>query len=156
MSSLRLRTLLVAVVVAVATVLGLGATAAQATFSARTAMPVNAGTATVAPPTELSTAGTRCVTNGGQYNGNWSASRTMQARISWKLSATTRGVSGYQLTAVFADGSTYPIATVGASSTSLFQDVDASYAAQGIRVSITTLTSYGWTSTTAQTGALTC
>jgi hypothetical protein len=151
-----LRRSLLLVAIALTTLLGLSVTPAQAAFTARAALPVTATALTVAPPTELSTAGTRCVTYGGQYNGNWNSSRTLQVRISWKASATTRGVIGYQLTALFKDGSTHPVATVDAHTTQLAQDVDASYAAQDARVRITTLTSYGWTSTPAQTGPLTC
>ena len=149
MNRLRRRVLLVALTAT--TALGLDATAAQAAFTARTALPVSATTLTVAPPTQLSTAGTRCTTT---YYGTYST-RTMNATVSWKASATTRGVTGYQITALLADGTTYPIGTVGPTTTSVSQSEDAG-TAEGARIRITTLTSYGWTSTTAQTGALTC
>ena len=148
MTRLRRRLLLVAVTAA--TVLGVDATAAQATWSGKATLPVTAGTVTVAPPTELSTAGTRCTT--ASYG--WYSTRTMHATVSWKPSRT-QGVTGYSITAVLADGSTYPIGTVPASTTSVSQSEDARLA-EGARVRITTQTSYGWTSTTAQTGALTC
>ena len=153
-----IRRSLLLLVVAVATVLGLTISPAQASFTARAATTVDASTLTVAPVTGASTAGTRCSTTYtySQWNNTWYASRTLHARVSWTASATTRGVTGYQLTAVFRDGSTYPLATVGPGTTSLAQDVDGSYADQGVRVRITTLTSYGWTSTPAQTGAVTC
>ena len=148
MSRLRHRALLVAV--AGATVLGLDATAAQATFTARTELPVAAATVTVAPPSGLSTAGTHCTTT---TYGTWST-RTMHATVSWKASPT-RGVTGYQLTALLADGTVYPIGTVPPTTTSVSQSEDAARA-QGAKVRLTTLTSYGWTSTTVLTGALTC
>ena len=148
MTRLRRRLLLVAVTAA--TVLGLDATAAQATWSGRATLPVKADTVTVAPPTELSTAGTRCTTT----SYGWYSTRTMHATVSWRPSPT-RGVTGYSITALLADGSTYPIGTVPASTTSVSQSEDAARA-EGAAVRITTLTSYGWTSTTAQTGALTC
>ncbi|WP_222193091.1 hypothetical protein [Modestobacter italicus] len=144
--------------VAVATVLGLTISPAQAAFTARAATTVDASTLTVAPVTNPSTAGTRCSTSYyyDRWSGNVYGTRTLHARVSWNASTTTRGVTGYQLTAVFRDGSTYPLATVGPGTTSLTQDVDGSYADQGVRVRITTLTSYGWTSTPAQTGPVTC
>jgi len=147
-SRLRSRALLVAVTGA--TVLGLDATAAQAAFTARTALPVTAATVTVAPPGELSTAGTRCTTT----SSGWYPTRTMHATVSWQASPTG-GVTGYQVTAVLADGTTYPIGTVPATTTSVSQSEDAALA-EGARVRLTTLTSYGWTSTTVLTGALTC
>ncbi|GAB4081874.1 hypothetical protein GCU67_09240 [Modestobacter muralis] len=148
MSRLRSRALLVAV--SVATVLGFDATAAQAGFTARAALPVTAGTVTVAPPSGLSTAGTRCTTT----SYGWYSTRTMHATVSWQASPT-RGVSGYQLTAVLANGTVHPIGTVPASTTTVSQSEDAALA-EGARVRLTTLTSYGWTSTTVLTGALTC
>ncbi|TWH71887.1 hypothetical protein [Modestobacter roseus] len=153
----RVHRSLLLLAVAVATVLGLTVSPAQASFTAQARTTVDASTLTVAPVTNPSTAGTRCSTTYtySQWNNTWYASRTLHARVSWSPS-TTRGVTGYQLTAVFRDGSTFPLATVGPGTTSLTQDVDGSYADQGIRVRITTLTSYGWTSAPAQTGAVTC
>ncbi|MFQ1000620.1 hypothetical protein [Modestobacter sp. SSW1-42] len=148
MTRLRRRALLVAVPAAV--VLGLGAPAAQAAFTVTTTLPVTAATTTVAPPADLSTAGTRCTTT----TSGWYSTRTMHATVSWTPSAT-RGVTGYRISALLADGTTYPVGTVPATTTSVSQSEDAARA-QGARVRITTLTSYGWTSTTAQTGALTC
>ena len=146
------------VVTAVATALTLTAFPAQAAFDDAASTALTTSTLTVAPVTQLSTAGTHCTTtysyNG--WTGSWYATRTLHARASWSPSATTRGVTGYQVTAVFRDGNSHPIATVDPGTTSLAQDVDGSYADQGIRVRITTLTSYGWTSAPALTGALTC
>lgn len=160
MSALRRGALLT--VILIATVLGVTATAAQAAFDDSATTTIGAATGTVAPVTALSTSGTRCTT---KHNftwsdwtdwTDWSRTRTLHAEISWTPSATTRGVTGYQVTAVFRDGSTHPIATVGPGTTSLAQDVDGSYADQGIRVRVTTLTGYGWTSAPTLTGAITC
>ena len=136
MTRLRRRLLLVAVTAV--TVLGLDATTAQAAYSAQATLPVTAGTVTVVPPTELSTAGTRCTTTTyATYT-----TRTMRATVSWKPSATTRGVTGYSITAVLRDGSTYPIGTVGPTTTTVSQSEDATLA-EGARVRITPLPSYG-------------
>ena len=149
MTRLRRRVALVAAGATLA--LGIDATAAQAAWTTRSALPASVGTVTVAPPTQLSTAGTHCTTTSyGSYS-----TTSMTATVSWKPSTTTRGVTGYQITALLADGTTYPIGTVPAGTTSVSQTEDAGVA-EGARVRITTLTSYGWTSTTAQTGALTC
>jgi hypothetical protein len=146
----RLRRRLLLVAVTAATVLGLDATAAQAAWTGRAELSLTAGSLTVAPPTRLSTAGTTCTTTTYETY----TTRTMHATVSWTPSPT-RGVTGYSITALLADGSTYPIGTVPASTTSVSQSEDAARA-EGARVRITTLTSYGWTSTTSQTGALTC
>ncbi|WP_299954534.1 hypothetical protein [uncultured Modestobacter sp.] len=156
MTGIRRSLLLLAV--ALATVLGLTISPAQASFTARAATTVDASTLTVAPVTRLSTAGTYCTTTTyyNQWDGRSYTTRTLHGRGSWRPSATTRGVTGYQLTAVFRDGSTQPIATLSPGTTSFAQDIDGSYADQGIRIRITTLTSYGWTSVPAETGPVTC
>jgi hypothetical protein len=145
---LRRRLLLTALAATAA--VGLEGTVARADFSARTTLPVSTATVSVAPPTGLSTAGTYCTTT----TYDWGTTRTMNATVSWQPSPT-RGVTGYQLTALLTDGSTYPIGTVAAGTTSASQSEDAALA-EGARVLLTTQTSYGWTSTTASTGALTC
>ena len=148
MSRLARRLLLTAL--AATTTVGLQSTVAEAGFSARASLPASTSTVSVVPPTGLSTAGTYCTT--ATYD--WGTTRTMHVTVSWRPSST-RGVTGYQLTALLADGSTYPIGTVGATTTSASQSEDAALA-EGARVRIATQTSYGWTSTTATTGALTC
>jgi hypothetical protein len=60
------------------------------------------------------------------------------------------------VTAVFSDGTRYPVAQVDASTTSLDGDYDGSYATQNIRVTVTTLTSYGWAKESAPSGVITC
>jgi len=154
-TALRRGVLLLAL--AVATVLGLTVTPAQAAFSAKAELPTATVSAiTVAAPTGVSTAGTYCSTSYSYWNGTWYSSRTLHAKLSWQPSATTRGVTGYRVTAWFADGSSLPIADVSAATTSISQDVDGSYAGQGVRVTITTLTSYGWTTQSDKSGAITC
>jgi hypothetical protein len=147
----RLRRSLLLVVVTVATVLGVTAGTAQAAYTDKaTLAPLTVGTLTVAAPTALSTAGTYCTP------ATWYSSSTLHAKLSWKASATTRGITGYRITAWFADGSSYPIADVGPTTTVIAKDVDASFAAQNIRITVSTLTAYGWTAQTAKTGAISC
>jgi hypothetical protein len=154
-SALRRSLLLIAV--AVATLVGLTAAPAQAAFDDETTLsPLSVGTITVAAPTALSTKGTYCSTTYYSMYGNWYASSTLHAKLSWKPSTTTRGVTGYRVTAWFGDGSSYLIGDVGPTTTSVAQDVDQYYASQNIRVTVTTLTSYGWTAESAKSGVLTC
>ncbi|MCW2619557.1 MAG: hypothetical protein JWR28_2706 [Modestobacter sp.] len=155
MSALRRNVLLVAI--AVVTILGLTANAAQAAFEGKATMTtLTVGTITVAPPTELSTAGTNCTRSYYWANGTWNVSTTLHAKVSWKASATTRGVSGYRVIAWFPDGSSYPLGDLDAATTSVAMDVDGSYANQDIRVTVTTLTNYGWTTQSTKSGAFTC
>jgi hypothetical protein len=125
---------------------------ADAQFSNSASVPTMAITSVdVLAPTNLSTAGTKCTTS---WNG-WTWVTTLNAKVSWTASPS-RGVSGYVVTAVFSDGTKYPVAQVGATTTSLTGNYDASYASQNIRVTVTTLTSYGWTEESAQSGVIKC
>lgn len=134
-------------------VLGVAAPA-QAQLSRSTALPaMSVATGTVAPPTGLSTGGTKCVTTYDAWTGTYSSS--LQARVSWTASGS-RGVSGYVVTAHFADGSTYPVTSVGATTTSVSGSYDIYYASQNIKVSVRTLTSYGWTAESALSKAISC
>jgi hypothetical protein len=72
---------------------------------------------------------------------------------SWTAS-DTRGVTGYLVDAHLSDGTVYPMAQTTALSTS--QSVDADNLAYLPRLSVTTLTSYGWTATTPQTPVISC
>ena len=105
----------------------------------------------VLAPTKVSTAGTKCTS---AWNG-WTWVTTLNAKVSWTASPS-RGVSGYAITAIFSDGTRYPVAQVGPTATSMTGNYDASYASQNIRVSVTTLTSYGWTEESGMSGAITC
>jgi hypothetical protein len=151
-----LRRNLLLVLVSIATVIGLTAGTAQAAFDDRATMNIpTISTLTVTAPTGITTAGTYCSTAISYVNGVWSSTSTMHAQLAWKAS-TTRGVSGYRITAWFPDGSTYPVGDVPASTTTVSMDVDGSYASQNVRVTVTTLTSYGWTTPSAKSGVLTC
>jgi hypothetical protein len=152
-----LRRNLLLVLITIATVIGLTAGTAQAAFDDKAALtPLTVSTLTVAAPTGVNTAGTYCSTAISYVNGVSYSTRTMHATVSWKASSTTRGISGYRVTAWFPDGSSYPVGDVPAGVTTVSMDVDGSYGSQNIRVTVTTLTSYGWTTPSAKSGALTC
>ena len=74
---------------------------------------------------------------------------------SWTASAT-RGVNGYLVNAHLSDGTVYAMAQTAASTLSTSQTVDADNLVYQPRLSVTTLTSYGWTKQSALTGYVTC
>jgi hypothetical protein len=131
-----------------------GVLPADAQFSNSASVPTMAITAVdVLAPGNLSTAGTKCTSSFDATTGV--TTTTLNARISWTASPS-RGVSGYVITAVFSDGTKYPVAQVGPTTTSLSGNYDASYASQNIRVTVTTLTAYGWTETSGLSGVIKC
>jgi hypothetical protein len=150
---IRIRRAAVLLSIAAAVLLG-GAFPADAQFSNSAALPTMAITSVnVAAPTGLSTAGTKCTSTFDATTGI--TTTTLNARISWNASAS-RGVSGYLVTAVFSDGTRYPAAQTNAATTTVTGDFDAAYATQNIRVTVTTLTSYGWTKESALSGVIKC
>jgi hypothetical protein len=127
---------------------------ADAQFSNSASAPTMAITAVdVLAPTGVSTAGTKCVTVWDPNTASWKS--VLQAQVDWNASSS-RGVTGYVVTAYFTDGTRYPVAQTNAATTSLSGTYDVYYASQNVRVTITTLTSYGWTEESAQSGAIKC
>jgi hypothetical protein len=151
----RLRRAAVLTAAALAVTLGLSAPAQAALTDTAPKFTASVTTIKVAAPTSVSTGGTKCTTT---YNATTGTSTTtLNAKVSWPASTTSRGVTGYVVTAVFSDGTKYPVAQVSASTTSLSGDYDASYASQNIRVTVTTLTAYGWTAESApSSGVIKC
>jgi hypothetical protein len=74
---------------------------------------------------------------------------------SWPASGS-RGVSGYLVNAHLYDGSVFPMVQTAPGTLFTSQTVDADNLALQPRLSVTTLTSYGWTAETAQSAVLTC
>src|SRR3954447_5050865 len=79
----------------------------------------------------------------------------LSVTATWSASAS-RGVSGYLVHAHLADGTVYPMAQTAAGTLSTSAGVDADNLAYQPRLSVTTLTSYGWTAQSALTGYVTC
>jgi hypothetical protein len=75
--------------------------------------------------------------------------------VSWSASGS-RGVNGYLVNAHLADGSVYAMAQTAAGTLSTSQTVDADNLVYQPRLSVTTLTSYGWSARSALTGYVTC
>ena len=74
---------------------------------------------------------------------------------SWPASGT-RGVSGYVVNAHLYDGSTFPMVQNAAGVLFTSQTVDADNLNLQPRLSVTTLTSYGWTAQSAISGYISC
>jgi hypothetical protein len=127
---------------------------ADAQFGNSAAVPTMAiTTVDVLAPSGVSSAGSKCVTVWDPNTVSWKS--VLQAKVDWNASSS-RGVTGYLLTAYFADGARYPVAQTNAATTSLSGTYDVYYASQNVRVTVTTLTSYGWTEESAQSGAIKC
>lgn len=132
---------------------------ASATFGETVALPKTAVTsATVQAPTNVSTAGTRCAywTTYDAY-GNPVYNSELRVRLSWGAGSTTarHGIAGYSVTAVMPDGARFPVGFVG-NVTSLARNFPIQYAYAGIRVIVTTSTSFGWSADSAQSAVISC
>jgi hypothetical protein len=73
--------------------------------------------------------------------------------VSW-ASSGSRGVTGYAVTAHLIGMSSFVMGTTAGTTMSGSEDADV--LAYGPRLSVTTLTSYGWTAETPRTRVLTC
>jgi hypothetical protein len=82
-------------------------------------------------------------------------STTLSVTASWPASAS-RGVSGYLVNAHLNDGTVYPMAQTAAGALSTSASVDAGYVGYQPRLTVTTLTTYGWTAQSALSGYITC
>ncbi|MGY1619403.1 hypothetical protein ACI797_21900 [Geodermatophilus sp. SYSU D00691] len=148
----RIRRIAVLLGTAAAVLLGT-ALPAGAQFSNAAGLPTMAvSTVTVDAPTNLNFGGTKCTTT---TNADGTTTTTLNAKLSWRAS-NTRGVSGYRVVAL-VNGFPYPIDEVPASVTSLTGNYDASVVNNNnITVTVTTLTSYGWTKQSQQVGVIRC
>ncbi|MGY1681966.1 hypothetical protein [Geodermatophilus sp. SYSU D01176] len=140
------RRLLVLLALTVAVVLGSGSTAANATFADSAALSsTTVGTATVAAPGNVTAELWSC-----------SSTRWMRIAVAWEPSAST-GVSGYRIYASLSNGRLYNVGAVSATETQATVIVDKFVgSATSVAITVTTLTSYGWTATSPKTAALTC
>jgi hypothetical protein len=137
-------------VIAVALVLA-ATTSANAAFSAQSSVALPAvSTLQVAPPTGLTIGASSCYWTHDPSTG-WHY--MAQTKISWTATTTTRGVTGYVVTALRTDGSTLTSLAVDPTVTSVTGTFDS---ALYVRVTVTTTTSYGWTAQTAPSQAITC
>jgi hypothetical protein len=119
---------------------------AQAAYTAQAVMPtVRVSTATVLPPTALSTVGSVC------SNG------TLRLHLTWTASTTSR-VTGYAVRMYTTAGINWALGSTSAGTTSY--DASVSVRVNGrptaCQFTLTTTTDYGWATESARTGAITC
>ena len=118
---------------------------ASATFSeAVSTNTATLRTLTVAAPASVSATVTRCHP---QY---------VDVTISWSASTTQRGVSGYRVTAYLNDGTTAVMAQTDAATRSTSARVAPYYLNFQPRVTVTTLTSYGWSTESPRSAVISC
>ena len=147
-----IRRILILSVLTVAVIAG-ASVPAWATYSTSKALQTTTiVTVTVAPPTQVEAKAT-CTTTVDPTTG--ASTTTVQAKVEWHGVATP-GVSGYRVTVFLANGTSSVVAQTGAGGEEIVPNVDPAYLSQQPRYSITTLTSYGWTATSAKTGVLSC
>ena len=79
----------------------------------------------------------------------------LHVTATWSASAS-RGVSGYLVNAHLNNGSVFLMAQNGPGALSTSETVDADNLAYQPRLSVTTLTSYGWTAQSAMSGYISC
>ena len=96
---------------------------------------------------------------GPGYNETTTTTTTKSTNVnvtaSWPASAS-RGVNGYLVNAHLSDGTVYPMAQTAPGTLSTSASVDAGNLGYQPRLSVTTLTTYGWTARSALTGVITC
>ena len=117
--------------------------AASATLSDSTSVSPTVATGTVAAPASM--------TINDYCQGWW-----YQATVSWPASTTARGVTGYRVMAHLNNGQSTVMGETTATTRTLSSTVDQSYLNYQPRISIITLTSYGWTAETPRSAVLTC
>jgi hypothetical protein len=87
----------------------------------------------------------------GYCQGWWYA-----ATISWSASTTPRGVTGYQVLAYLNNGTTAVLGQTDSVTRSISVKFDSSNLSLQPRITVTTLTSYGWKAETPRSAPLSC
>lgn len=117
-------------------------------------------TTTTAPSTSNVESDTTVRTEDDPVGGRYTLTQTIKnttlyATAKWNRSDSP-GVTGYRMTVFFANGQTYPMNDVPASSNQMADSYDASVVNLGARLSMVTLTSYGWTAAGDLSNVVTC
>jgi hypothetical protein len=99
-------------------------------------------------------------TTDGPAPNEYTVTRTVKdtrlhATAKWDAS-NSRGVTGYTMTAFLNNGFTESIGIAAPSATSYSESYDADVIAYGARLSMTTLTSYGWTASGNLSNVVSC
>ena len=117
--------------------------------------------ATVAAPASITVSRTCTQTaTGGYYDaaGQWVPTYTTyyNATVTWPASTTAQGVTGYRVTAYLPGTAPVVMGQTDATNRSVSASVDASYLAYQPTISVTTLTSYGWSTESVRKSVPTC
>jgi hypothetical protein len=127
-------------------------TNAQLSYSDTTSTPVTS-TSNVESDTTVRTDNSPVV---GQYTTTQTIKNTtLYATGRWKASPTP-GITGYKLTAFLAGGLQYDMGTAGVNDTTTVGEYDASVLSYSPRLSIVTVTYYGWTAPGSMSAVVTC
>ena len=116
---------------------------ASAAFSEAVAVPTTVNTITVTAPAALAIS--------GNCQGWW-----YDLTVSWPASTTAAGVIGYRVTAYLNTGTTSVIGQTDSVTRSIYMRFDNSNLSLQPRITVTTLTSYGWTAESARSAVLSC
>lgn len=115
--------------------------------------------ATVAAPATVNVSDYCSTTSYTYWNGTTNVTVTenwYNATVTWPASTTQRGVTGYRVMAHLNNGQSVVMGETGTANRTVSARVDRGYLAYQPRVSVITLTSYGWTAETARTAVLSC
>lgn len=134
---------------------------ASATFADAATVSTSVTTLTVAAPTGLTVSGYCSTTSSTTWDATTSTYVTTYsywytATVTWPASTTPRGVSGYRVTAYLNNGTSAVMGTTDAATRTMTQTADRAYLSYQPRISVSTLTSYGWTAESAKSAVLAC
>ena len=156
MSGIRRVVLLVGLTLAV--IIGASVPASASFGDSVTVKPAIA-TGTVAAPVSPTISAYCGQTTTSYWNGYttvYSTSYWYDATVTWPASTTARGVTGYLVMAYLNDGTSVVMAQTDTVNRYANNRVDRAYLAYQPRISIVTLTSYGWTAETTRTAVPVC
>ena len=138
-----------------------GSLPASATFSETVAVPTTIATGTVTAPASVAVSDwcqTVPTTTVDPLTGvsTTTYSYLYHSTITWPASTTARGVIGYRVVAHLNNGTSVVMAETPATTRTVSATVDQYYLQFQPRVSVMTLTNYGWTAESAKTAVLAC
>jgi hypothetical protein len=138
---------------------------ASATFtaSAKPLTPTSVSSITVTPPATVTATGRCTTTRTASWNGYTTVYQTQywfDATVNWTASTTpttaTGRTTGYRVMAHLNNGTSVALGETDASGRSMSQRVDRAYLDYQPRVSVITLTNYGWTAESPRSAVLAC
>jgi hypothetical protein len=141
-ASPTIRRVLVLVALVGAIIVGTGV-AAQASFRDSAAVSTTVTTVTVAAPAQIST------------QNSWCNNGVLNADVTWSSSSTAR-VSGYTVTAYYQGGEVRVLTTTSSAGTSYASIVPNQGSSRPASISVTTRTTYGWSTESARVAVPSC